>query len=461
MGLMSDRMVRPTAAAGLKRLLDLAIDRSEAGAARRFAASAFLARVLNAALGFLTQIVLARWMGDREYGIYAYVWVWLLLAGGIGSLGLPVAALKFIPDYRARADFAGLTGFLRFVRGIALLPCILGALAAAAILLAFSRGDALAYLPVALIALVVLPVYALTDIQTGIARAYDFLDLGLLADYLVRPILLLALAGAIWLAGLSGSAVNVMAATLVATAVTALVQGVILQKRLRARIPAGSVRRDLPRWAEAAWPLLGVAGFTLLLGSTDIIVLKLFVGPEEIALYFAATKIVAIASFVSYGVANTSAHRFAEHVATGNRQGMADLAGQTVRWTFWPTLAVATFLALAAGPLLSLFGPHFSTGAPIVMVLGAGLVAGAAVGPADRALAMAEHGRITALIYAASCLANVALALLLIPLFGLVGAALATALAMAIRAAMLLVATKRRLGLNMFILARQGASAGL
>ncbi len=459
----SERLQGPAAAAGraARLLVGFARDRSEAGAARRLAATAFLARVFNAGIGFATQVLLARWMGDREFGIYAYVWVWALLAGGIASLGLPVAALKFVPDYTARGDLAGLRGFLRVARGLALLPCIAGATVAAVVLLLLADGEAGAYLPAALIGLAILPVYVLMDIQTGIARAYDDVDLGLAADYLLRPGLLLVFSGFVWFAGLGGTAVNVMAATLASVAVTALVQGAVLQGRLRRRIPPGERRMDLRRWANVSWPLLVVTSFTLLLGSTDILVLKLFVGPEEIALYFAATKIVAIASFVSYGVSNTSAHRFAEHMAMADRAGMADLAAQTVRWTFWPTFAVAAGLSVLGGPLLSLFGPHFSAGYPIVALLGLGLVLGAAVGPADRALAMADHGKVTAYIYGASFVANLLLALALIPLLGLAGAALATVLATGIRSLMLYAAARSRLGLDMFVFspARRAAAA--
>ncbi len=437
----------------LRKIVAAALDRSEAGRARRLAAAAFAARVMNAGLGFATQILLARWMGEREYGVYAYVWVWVLVAGGIGSLGLPVAALKFIPDYGRRGDRDGLRGFLLASRTAGIVPCAAAALLTGAALWLFGRGEAALYVPVALLGLVTLPVYVLTDIQTGIARAYDDMDLGLAADYVMRPVLLLAFCGLILVAGGSGTAVHVMLATLAGMAVTAFVQGVLLQARLHVRVPAGPRRYDLRRWADVSWPLLTVTGFTLLLGSTDVLVLKLFVGPEQIALYFAATKIVAVASFVSYGVANTSAHRFASHMATGDRSAMAALAAETVRWTFWPTLAVAAGLALGGGPLLSLFGPGFAKGATIVAILGAGLVAGASVGPADRALAMADHGRVAALIYGASFAANLGLALLLIPAFGLNGAALATALAMAGRAGLLFVAARRRLGLDMFVFA--------
>ena len=431
-------------------------DRSEAGLARRLAASAFAARVFNAGIGFATQIALARWMGEREFGIFAYVWVWLLAAGGVASLGLPVAALKLVPDYTARGDLAGLRGFLRGARWLGALPTVAAsALAIAAfVVIAPDLGP---YGAVTAVALVALPIYVLTDIQTGIARAYDFADLGLAADYVLRPLLLLAFAGALYLAGEPGTALVVMGASGAALAVTALVQGLALGRRLDRLVPAGPARSDWPRWAAVSAPLLTVTAFTLLLGATDILILKLFVGPEEIGVYFAATKIVAIASFVSYGVANTSAHRFAAQVASGDRAALAALAAETVRWTFWPTLAVAAFLSVLATPLMGLFGPGFAGGAPLVWLLALGLVAGAAVGPADRALAMSDHGRAAATIVGLAVLANAWFCILLIPPLGLPGAALATALAFAFRAALLYDAAKRRLGLTMLV----GASANV
>src|SRR3954464_654885 len=226
-----DHPVRPFPAgfrAQIARLVKLAGERGEAGAARRLAGGAFIMRVVNAGLGFATQIFLARWMGGVEYGIYAYLWVWLLFVGGVGSLGLPVAALKFIPDYTGRGDLAGLRGFLRHARMLGLAPSLAAALAAAIALLVFAqlgdRAGAFApYLPAALFALATLPVYVLMDVQTGIARAYDFADLGLVADYLVRPLLTLILAAGLAAVGGPSAAGSVMGVTFAAVALTALV----------------------------------------------------------------------------------------------------------------------------------------------------------------------------------------------------------------------------------------------
>ena len=51
---------------------------------------------------YLSQILLARWMGSFEFGIYVYVWTWVLLIGDLADLGLASAAQRFIPEYTSR-----------------------------------------------------------------------------------------------------------------------------------------------------------------------------------------------------------------------------------------------------------------------------------------------------------------------------------------------------------------------
>ena len=45
-------------------------------------------RIAGAAIALLSQVLLARWMGAFEYGIFAYVWVWVIILGIIAPMGL-------------------------------------------------------------------------------------------------------------------------------------------------------------------------------------------------------------------------------------------------------------------------------------------------------------------------------------------------------------------------------------
>src|ERR1700677_768510 len=85
---------------------------SEASVTRRLAGTIFIIRVISAALAYLSQILLARWMGGSDYGVYVYVWTWVLLLGSIMDFGTSSSAQKIIPEYRTRGELALLRGFL-------------------------------------------------------------------------------------------------------------------------------------------------------------------------------------------------------------------------------------------------------------------------------------------------------------------------------------------------------------
>jgi O-antigen/teichoic acid export membrane protein len=91
---------------------DRALLTGEHSSMRRMAGTAFAIRVASAAVVFLSQILLARWMGSFEYGNYVYVWTWLLLVGDIVHLGLPLTAQRYIPEYARRGALDLLRGYL-------------------------------------------------------------------------------------------------------------------------------------------------------------------------------------------------------------------------------------------------------------------------------------------------------------------------------------------------------------
>ncbi len=85
---------------------------SEASVTKRLAGTIFIIRVVSAALAYLSQILLARWMGGSDYGVYVYVWTWVLLLGSMMDFGISASAQKIIPEYRTRGEHALLRGFL-------------------------------------------------------------------------------------------------------------------------------------------------------------------------------------------------------------------------------------------------------------------------------------------------------------------------------------------------------------
>jgi O-antigen/teichoic acid export membrane protein len=84
----------------------------EASVTKRLAGTIFIIRVVSAALAYFSQILLARWMGGSDYGVYVYVWTWVLLLGSMMDFGISASAQKIIPEYRTSGEHALLRGFL-------------------------------------------------------------------------------------------------------------------------------------------------------------------------------------------------------------------------------------------------------------------------------------------------------------------------------------------------------------
>jgi O-antigen/teichoic acid export membrane protein len=110
----------------------------------------------------------------------------------------------------------------------------------------------------------------------------------------------------------------------------------------------------------------------------------------------------------------------------------------------------AAILALGL-PLLSLFGPGFTSGYGVMFVLAVGMLARAAVGPAERLLNMLGERRQCATVYACAFAVNLALCIVLIPRLGIEGAAMATSTALVVESLMLYRFAKRRLRFHVII----------
>ena len=418
--------------------------------AGRNALFAFAIRVASAGLAYLSQIILARWMGTYEYGIFAYVWVCLLMLGGFSTLGLNTAVIRFIPEYTEKLDMNHLRGLLFKSRLITLVTAtFLMGISFALLLLLKDHVASYIFLP-ALLVLICLPAYALTDLHDSMARAYGWMNLALIPPFLLRPLLILAVMAAFYLSGFPMTAVMAISAAIVATWITSLIQIVLLQPRLNQEIPKGDRQDETKFWLKVALPILLMESFVLFLQNTDVLVLSQFHAPDDVAIYYAALKTINLITFVHFAVSNAVANRFSAYQARGDKDLLAAMVRQSVSWTFWPSLAAAVVLLALGKPLLWLFGPEFTAAYPVMFILAAGLVIKAMFGPAEYLLNMLGEQKLCALILFTTALVNIILNIILIPPYGLMGAATATSLSLTLAALLFFLAIKLRLKLNIF-----------
>ncbi len=420
--------------------------------AQRSALVVLAIRVLGAGLAYGVQVVLARLLGKAEYGVYAAVWVWVAILGHGALWGFGQSVYRFVPHHRASGEPDLARGFLLggalFVLASALLVAALGAA-----LLWFGGGlVGAAYAGPLAIALLVLPLFAMQDYVEGAARAFHWTALAIAPPYLLRPALIALAMGALMMAGAPADPAVAMIAFAVAVAVSLAVQAAILLVRLRRELPTGPLAFQPRAWLSASLPIALVDLTTLGFSYIDVLILSLFLPPEAVGLYFAATRILQFVVFVPYAASAATAGRFAEAGAVGDTATLRALVRQAVRLTTLATLAASAAVLLVSPLLFAMFGPGFEGGVTPLAVLVAGVVLQAAFGPAEDVLTMLGAERLCAGISLGALGVAAALNLALIPGLGPLGAALATASAGALRALALALAARRRLGLSTHVL---------
>src|SRR5450631_2960849 len=352
---------------------------SEASVTRRLAGTIFIIRVVSAALAYLSQILLARWMGGSDYGVYVYVWTWVLLLGSMMDFGISASAQKIIPEYRTSGEHALLRGFLSGSRWMAFIVSSLVSIALAGLVKGLSPWiDANATLPLT-IGCLTRPAFVVANTPDGIARSHDWIRLGLMPQFIVRQSLIIGFTAGALVLGFDLGATAAMLASAAAVWIAMIGQMMVLNRRLAGHIEPGPKAYDFRGWLAVSLPILMVEGFYLLLSYTDVLVLQQFRSSEEVGVYFAVVKTLALVSFIHYAMSATTAHRFAEYHVIGDQARLSAYVAHAIKWTFWPSLA-ATILLLALGkPLLWLFGPQFVVGYDIMFVAAIGLVVRSAI----------------------------------------------------------------------------------
>jgi len=451
----ADRLLPGAAAAWLRPLLqrvDAALFAAdERGASGRASFVAFVIRVVSAAIALVSQVFMARWMGGFDYGVFVLVWTVMIMVGDISCFGFQTSIIRFIPEYRQRGAAGDLRGAMRAAQGVvAVASLVVAAAGLAGVWLLSDMIESYYVLPFYL-GLACMPLIALSTLLEGMARANGWSVAALAPAYILRPLLILALmAGAVVL-GYAPTAQVAIVCAILASLATALCQLAVIVPPIAAEVRGAPARFHWRHWAAVSLPIFLVEGFFHLHINTDLLMVGWFLEPDDVAVYFATLKLLALVHFVYFAIKAGVAQRYAQYAHGTDRDRLAGFARETVAWTFWPSLAMAALMLAIGKPLLMLFGESFVAGYPLLLPLLAGVVARSFVGPAETLLTMSGHQKVCAVIIAATFAANLALNLALIPVWGLWGAAFATAIALVLETVLLALAVYRQLGIVMIV----------
>lgn len=419
----------------------------------RGAALTLMMQMAAAGLSYGTQILLARWMGVFEFGIYAYAWSLVPPAAALAALGLPGAAVRFVPQYLTTKNPEQLHGLIRrslvIVLGFGLAVIALGWV----LLEVFDPWLDEHYIVPVRMALACIPFIALIALMSDMSRGFEWVGLAIAPKTLIMPsLLILGVCVYYFLIG-PPTSFWVLTISLVAALIT-----VVLQFEWLRRTVSENIRRSRPAfetkfWLRVAIPIFFSDGVFLFLWSSDVVMLGTMTDPESVAIFQAAAKTAGLTLIFFTAVSAFAAPRFSALWVEDDKEKLQKFVVSIARLMFGPSLLMVGGLVIIGPYLLGIFGESFVSGLGVLLVLVGGYVSKAIFGPVDAYLAVSGHQDSIVLVTAVSATANIAFNFILIPAYGAFGAAAASAGSILLHQLWLYVIVRRRMGINPFVLA--------
>lgn len=393
----------------------------------------FAGRLFGAGVVFIVQALIARVWGAEILGEYLVIIATVNLAAVAMPLGFQTIGGYFAAEYRAHGNRRQLAAFLTRAYGHVVLVFALLLLAGQPLLSFAGLGEgtvARHFLPAVLLAFGTTMVFVNGAVLVGMKRPFA----GFFADTLFRPMVVIAA-----FAGTAAIADPEAAFTAMLWWVASGYVGICLihfgfvVATVLAVADEGTVRpRESRRWWRFALPWVVIGLATDFFFDIDLLLLAAQLPREELAIFGVCTRVF---SLVSFGVAAVYAVTMPDMFESEARQDRAGFNRKVSEANLVAgLLSVLLFVfVLFVGPFaLMLFGPAFSAGAVPLAILCLALVVRSLLGPASLVLSIHDRPYASLPAVGLGVLSLFAGNALLVPAFGLVGAALAALIAISL-----------------------------
>jgi len=412
-------------------------------------AGVFSLRVISILFGLVVSYLLTQFLGTKEYGIYIYIVTWVGFLGIPALFGFDRLLVREVSVYKTKTNWGMLRGIIRFSNSFVFLLSL--ALASIIFLMTFfvpawSSSELMTPLR---IAVVLLPIFSLTIIRQSILRGLNKVVIGQLPETLIRPLMIIGLLLGYYFFVEAVFPASTALILLIIGALIAFVFGTILMNR---KIPTEAKKvkpvYDKKIWLKSAFPLLLLGSASLIMTHTDIIMLGAIKAPSDAGIYNIANSFARFVGFVLMAVNAALAPIVASKYAEKKFDDLQRLITRSTRLIVSFSLPVAVILVLFGSFFLGIFGSDFKEGLSALRILCIGQLINTLVGSVALLLNMTGHERLSVKGVGIGAGLNIVLNFLLIPIWGVSGAAIATATSMIVWNVILAIYVKRKLSIN-------------
>ena len=396
--------------------------------ARASVGSIFL-KVLSTILGSATTIVLARYLGADNYGVYAFAVACVMVVGLPVKAGLPQLVVRETAYGLANEDLSTVKGIWRWATVVVILvSLILAVVAFFAIIfgadISGEQGRTIA------IGMLLVPLMGLALACSSPLRGIGLTIQGQLPELLVKPLaMLLLILTVVFVSSISLTATHAMSINVLATLVALLIGVTLLHRARPPALKQVHATYQTGIWLRTLMPLAAINAMHLINTQADIILLGIFVESSDVGHYKVAAQVSLIVAFGAQATKTVVEPYIARFYREGDSGRLVRLIKGAARLNFLAALSVFAALLIFGKELLGLaFGPAFTAALVPMLILSGGRLMGSIISTGGALLTMAGYHKEYARFWSFAALANIALNVALIPTFGTIGAATSTAI---------------------------------
>ncbi|CAK0742723.1 putative Flippase [Gammaproteobacteria bacterium] len=394
------------------------------------ATGVLILKIFSAGIGFLLNMVLARFLGPLQYGVYSLLLVIVNFSVVFASLGLVPLLIREVATYKARRQWSFLKGII--VTGFQW--SFLGSLIAAIIFMLFALRKFISEVePSALFMLFVLiPITVLGQIRAAVLRGLNCVIFADIPELVLRPFL--ALIAVLFVSSIQSTlTVNRVVTIQFVVAILALWIGTrLLKKFLPLEAKNSTIETDYSYWIRAAIPFFIVSLLSIAEGQISLLFVGYLGAAEQAGRFQVSTQIVGVIALGLTAINLSLQPKLAAAWAKNEYKQAQHMISEATLIGSVFALFVSIVLIINAPQLLAIAGESFMTSADCLRILAMGQMVNALSGSCGVVLSMTGHQRIAGVGLLAAILTNALVCFYLIPRYGEIGSAWGTVTGMTV-----------------------------
>ena len=374
---------------------------------------------VSMALTLVLNWLLAHQLGAKDYGVFTYAFSWVYFFSTLSILGLDSVLQRELIKLSPK----NATGLISFVKKINVFITISVVVVFSFIVMFFLSNLQTDFSLTLIYAIVALPLYSQLLINKSQCIGLKEVEKSLIPENVIRPLILTLLLVVGFLYHTELTVKNAIIFNLIAFTF-AYLGSLFFTKSIKQKTNQ-TVKYENKKWFNLGLTFLLLTATITINSKADILMLGFFGHTDQVGVYNIAVK---LATFIALPliVVNRIISPFISEYFETKKNELAIVIKKIIRIIFLIGSVLIVGYIFLGEHVLSFFGSAFEAGYWVLILLSAGQLFNLFVGPVGNVLTMSKYEKLALNSMIVSTIINLALNLILIPIYEMNGAAIAT-----------------------------------